>query len=274
MTKTCKFTLDNLDVTMLRLEKFKSMSSAMRKKYNLKELDVPKFNSDYLENYKFDCAIMFSGGYDSLALTLKHLEKGERVALLSVCINPNDQYCAYLTSQILKKCYPNKVFFYKIFPNPIGISVECEGTDGITQQPLCTFFASFMPQPVRETAKSLEFAFILNDDAISYLNEIKRLYTDSFKFRNLRNGERYPPIKFPFIKTMHCENIEYVSSMEERLGVIFPTFSAEWSDVSYYKNSTQSVTIINCSSNSDKPNKKCNVNGYVIITKKRKIKLF
>lgn len=264
---TSKFELNGKLVEISRLKKISNLKvDKVCKKFNLDLLDLPESNSDFIYSEQtFDYAILFSGGYDSLSLALRHLEKGEKVALLSICLNPHDQYCASITAEILKKCYPYKVSFYKIFSNPVGITKFCEGTEGLVQQPICTFFTSFMPRAIRNSIKALECAYVLNDDAVSYLDDIRRLYSDSFKFRNFQGNDKFPPIKFPLIKTCHSDNIDYVSSIEEKFKVIFLTFSADWCFIDYYKNSKESVLFVKCDENSDKPNKKCDVEGYIII---------
>lgn len=53
-------------------------------------------------------AIMFSGGFDSLSLALRHLEKGERVILLSVGFS-EERTSSSLTVKLLKSIYKNAV---------------------------------------------------------------------------------------------------------------------------------------------------------------------
>ena len=63
-------------------------------------------------------AIMFSGGFDSLSLALRHLEKGERVVLLSVGFS-EERTTSSLTVKLLKSIYNNSMkchIFDKEYP--------------------------------------------------------------------------------------------------------------------------------------------------------------
>ena len=206
-------------------------------------------------------AIMFSGGFDSLSLALRHLEKKERVCLMSVGFNENERCSAWLTVQILKSIYGEEyIKLIKLFDT---ITVRNgESTSGLTQQPFCAFYASHMPDSVADTAKAVECAYVMNDDAISYLNELKAIYSNAMK---CHKNKSFPPMKFPLSKTAHFENIEYVQQIEAKHDVIFPALSSEFVKARMYKTKCKRVYIIEAGSNQEKPNKECDVYAYVFI---------
>ena len=75
------------------------------------------YPKDYLSKIEKVC-VMFSGGCDSLSLALRHLEKGENVALCHVIFNEDETCAAYLTYKLLKKVYGEKVLgFFKLSVN-------------------------------------------------------------------------------------------------------------------------------------------------------------
>ena len=177
------------------------------KKYNIQSV----LSDCSVIGFTCDVAIMFSGGLDSLSLALKHLEQGEKVALLSLSFDKKERYLASLTTLILKQLYgQNSVEFYTILGDIVLTGQE--STAGLCQQPLAAMLATFMPSNIRDSAKSLEIAYCMNDDALSFLPELKVLYdtTGSFKFKP------FPPISFPLVKCKHVENIEYVKNIEEK----------------------------------------------------------
>ena len=100
-------------------------------------------------------AIMCSGGFDSLSLALRHLEKGERVVLLSVGFS-EERTSSSLTVKLLKSIYKNAVIGpIKLFAD---IFIDLEGGNGLLQQPFTAFYAAHMPDGVRRTVKAVECA--------------------------------------------------------------------------------------------------------------------
>lgn len=208
-------------------------------------------------------AIMFSGGFDSLSLALRHLEKGERVFLLSVGFS-EERTTSSLTVKLLKSIYNNAVVGpIKLFA---PIFVDLEGGNGLVQQPFTAFYAAHMPDKVRQIAKAIECAYVLNDDAISFQNELKAIYNNSVKCHIL--DKKNPPLKFPLTKVSHEENLEYVASIEKKYQIIFPALSSEGLSCSkFVDRNDDTLYMIQGGTNSDKPNKKCDVSGYLILEK-------
>lgn len=211
-------------------------------------------------------AIMFSGGFDSLSLALRHLEKGERVFLLSVGFS-EERTTSSLTVKLLKLIYNNAVVGpIKLFA---PIFVDLEGGNGLVQQPFTAFYAAHMPDKVRQLAKAIECAYVLNDDAISFQNELKAIYNNSVKCHIL--DKKNPPLKFPLTKVSHEENLEYVASIEKKYQIIFPALSSEGLSCSkFVDRNGNTLYMIQGGMNSDKPNKRCNVSGYLILEKSEK----
>lgn len=208
-------------------------------------------------------AIMFSGGFDSLSLALRHLEKGERVFLLSIGFS-EERTTSSLTVKLLKSIYNDAVIGpIKLFA---PIFIDLEGGNGLVQQPFTAFYAAHMPDRVRQVVKAVECAYVLNDDAISFQNELKAIYNNSVKCHIL--DKENPPLKFPLTKVSHYENLEYVASIEKKYQIIFPALSSEGLICNKYtdKNDNTLYTIKG-GTNSDKPNKKCDVSGYLILEK-------
>ena len=122
-----------------------------------------------------------------------------------------------------------------------------------------------MPDTVREHSKALECAYIMNDDAISYQNELKAIYNNAMKCHV--TGHHYPPIKFPLTKVSHFENIEYVSKIEKKYNIIFPALSAEFITCNKYLGNKNLYVVKSEDGGSKKPNKECDVYGYLILEK-------
>ena len=244
------------------------------KVYNASEIEKKLFPREWKPEFqeslynlsswpKDSYAIMFSGGFDSLSLALRHLEKGERVFLLSVGFS-EERTTSSLTVKLLKSIYNNAVIGpIKLFA---PIFIDLEGGNGLVQQPFTAFYAAHMPDRVRQVVKAVECAYVLNDDAISFQNELKAIYNNSVKCHIL--DKENPPLKFPLTKVSHYENIEYVANIEKKYQIIFPALSSEGLICNKYtdKNDNTLYTIKG-GLNFDKPNKKCDVSGYLILEK-------
>jgi hypothetical protein len=191
------------------------------------------------------------------------LEKGERVFLLSIGFS-DEQTTSSLTVKLLKSIYNNAVIGpIKIFA---PIYIDLEGGNGLLQQPITAFYASHMPDKVRQVVKAVECAYVMNDDAISFQNELKAIYNNSMKCHIL-DKER-PPLKFPLTKVSHEENLEYVASIEKKYQIIFPALSSEYIECRKFADrNNNTLYIIQGGINSNKPNKMCNVSGYLILEK-------
>ena len=243
------------------------------KVYNASEIEKKLIPREWKPNFEYGntCtwnknayAIMFSGGFDSLSLALRHLEKGERVYLLSIGFS-EERISSSLTIQFLKSVYGKEAVIgpIKLFSN---IYVDGECINGLTQQPFTAFYAAHMPDYVRCSIKAIECAYIMNDDAISYQNEIKAIYNNAMKCHFTEH--EYPPMKFPLIKVTHEENLDYVASIEKKYQIIFPAFSSEGLSCDKYIDGNDNILYtIRGGINSNKPNKMCNVSGYLILEK-------
>jgi hypothetical protein len=208
---------------------------------------------------------MFSGGCDSLSLVLRHLEKGENVALCHVIFNEDETCAAYLTYKLLKKVYGEKVLgFFKLF-DPIYVH-NGEDTYGYCQQPIASFYAAMIPRSLKDNCKAIESAYIMNDDAISYIKELKAIYNNTVAFKFL---EKKVPYKFPLSKVKHSENVEYIKSIEEKYDIVFPTGSCERPLFTAHRISNNAgleseVYMYSCNTNCEKENKVNETYGYLI----------
>ena len=198
-----------------------------------------------------------------LSLALRHLEKGERVVLLSVGFS-EERTSSSLTVKLLKSIYKNAVIGpIKLFAD---IFIDLEGGNGLLQQPFTAFYAAHMPDGVRRTVKAVECAYVMNDDAVSFQNELKAIYNNSMKCHIF--DKEHPPLKFPLIKISHQENLEYVAKIEKKHQIIFPALSSEGLDCDKFVDKNHNILYtIRGGINSNKPNKMCNVSGYLILEK-------
>ena len=181
---------------------------------------------------------------------------------MSLGFNYNEQVAASLTVNILKSLYHDKVKIFYIF-NEIYLN-GVASTSGLTQQPFSAFLATFMPDVVKNTAKTLEIAYCMNDDALSFLTELKNIYKNASKCKQIHDDKDFPKICFPLTKTKHLTNLGLISNIEQKYNVMFPTFSSEFCNVRLFKKDNTLIYSIRTDSNSEKENKQCLYAGYFV----------
>lgn len=177
--------------------------------------------------------VFFSGGYDSLSLAIRHLEKGDLVDLYYLNFDPEMKIFAEVSCAILQSIYGKNVIGLKSVLNddPLGINGDVEFK--FAQQRLTTFFASMIKDDVLEKTIATEIAYCMNDDAISFLSELRNLYNASLSCRIDTTAKA--PLKFPLSKTSHFKNSEIVYTFEDEKGVIFPVTEYYHSDIHAFK---------------------------------------
>ena len=175
--------------------------------------------------------IMFSGGYDSLSLTLRYLEKGESVMLFSLTFDPDMTPFVSLQGIILNYLYPGLVKGIHFLGNGQFADPCIEHVNGMVQQPFTAFFAGRIKNEILEEAETFDCAYCMNDDALSFEEELKTIYETHVKSR-IFSPSKFPKLTFPLRKTKHINNVEYVNDIQEQKGVIFPVSSLESIDLS------------------------------------------
>ena len=236
---------------------------------NLKETSLQKVDSDFISGSFYDSnskyyAVLFSGGVDSLSLAIRHLEKGDKIVLVSINFNANEQTIAYLCSRVLKKIYGSRnVKFLKIFSDVFFLGQEFNG--GLNQQPICAHYAAYLPIYLMEKAEAVEIAYIMNDNAISFLEELKTIYDTTVKCKYFCENIHTAPLQFPLKQTFHSENIELIKKKKKKYNVIFPTVSQEFPKVNIYEANSSTVYLIEGNTPNTAPNKKYNVQGYIFV---------
>ena len=101
-----------------------------------------------------------------------------------------------------------------------------KGTEdnGLIQQSFVAFFASKVSRDLTENAIDIEVAYCMNDDAISYLNDLENLYKAGIA---CTYPEREPiPLRSPQIKKSHLDNSIYVSNWMDS-HVVLPVTEAD-----------------------------------------------
>ena len=212
--------------------------------------------------------VMFSNGYDSTSLIISHLEKGEYVIPFYVSFMEGTEIWADMTIKQLQKVYPN--LLHDLVPLFSPIYGNCTEETGFSQQSIVTFYASKIRREYQKNAIATEIAFCMNDDAISYLNDLKELYQKGCACT-------YPvmegcPLEFPLTKRKHIENFETVTDWMDRYKSSLFCTEFDCGDTEYHwildKNGTLwGVTLHRGYDDYKKENKACYSDINAIIVK-------
>ena len=218
-------------------EALKIFTSLDKKLYKNGRYISSKELTNYLQKYNNKDSssakhlIMFSGGYDSLSLTLRYLEKGESVMLFSLIFDPDMTPFVALQGLILNYLYPGLVKGIHFLGNEQFADPCVEHMNGMVQQPFTAFFAGRIKNEILEKAETFDCAYCMNDDALSFEEELKTIYETHIKSR-ICNPSKFPKLTFPLRKTKHINNVEYVNNIQVQKGIIFPVSSIESIDLS------------------------------------------
>lgn len=218
-------------------ELLKIFTSLDKKLYKNGRSISPKELTQYLKRYNNTDSspakhlIMFSGGYDSLSLTLRYLEKGESVMLFSLVFDPEMTPFVSLQGLILNHLYPGLVKGIHFLGNEQFADLCIEHTNGMVQQPFTAFFAGRISNEILEEAETFDCAYCMNDDALSFEEELKAIYENHIKSRIYRPS-KFPELTFPLRKKKHIDNVQFVNEVQENKGVIFPVSPIESIDLS------------------------------------------
>lgn len=212
--------------------------------------------------------IMFSGGYDSLSLALRYLEKGESVMLFSLIFDPDMTPFVALQGLILNHLYPSLVKGVHFIGNEQFADCNIEHTVGMVQQSITAFFAGRIKNEILEEAETFDCAYCMNDDALSYEKELKAIYENHINSR-IYGPSKFPELTFPLKKKKHIDNVHFVNEVQESKGVIFPVNSLESCDlcIDYFvvKKSLYMLMRKNCDFELHKDNKEggFDFGGYI-----------
>lgn len=154
--------------------------------------------------------ILFSGGLDSTYLVYKNLREGNIVYPIYLEILNNEDKVLIEKNQIK--------LLYNIFSNeysnirPITFPMKFGAYNsfhelGLTQAPVWIF--GMIYSGLLSNVDEIHVGYVMNDDAISFINDFKRIY---MSFKGLLNVEM-PPLQFPLFKT---KKIEIFANLPEK----------------------------------------------------------
>lgn len=221
----------------------------------------PSLSFDFETRNNKSYAIMYSGGYDSTALAIRHLEKGENVYLFGIQFDYGPTLLAAITTMVLKAIYgKDRVAGLSLMADPL-YRMECD-YEGLQQQPFSAFYAAMVPSNVKDVVEAVECGFIMNDDAMSYVDELRALYDARMAFYR---RDKSPKLDFPSRYYKHWENVDLLREIESDKRVILPVIGTEGPEIFVSKENNNLWIFCDAYAQSDHENKQGGDGfGYVI----------
>jgi 7-cyano-7-deazaguanine synthase in queuosine biosynthesis len=162
--------------------------------------------------------ILTSGGFDSTYLMIKNLEAGNIVQPLYINIDIDSNQ-----KKNEKKALQTILRFlsFKFSKDQLRELNECEvGTSYASEltlnQPPIWIWGAHRYIHNRDYSKryfdEIQIAYIMEDHALSFLPEIKQLYSVLNKFVFVKYDTRFPKLKFPIIKLNKSVTFDYIAA--------------------------------------------------------------
>lgn len=198
------------------------------KTYKLNEVEVAIEPQSYPEFLKTgSVGIVYSGGYDSTVLMLQALMNGETVKPIIFNFAQDDIIKAVNLS-ILKNRFGENLL-EPIWFNFFGLQGGMCGTQ-CTQQLAIHNMLTYLSNDVLKSLKEIQVGYVMNDDAVSFQEELKDVVSTGFKIQDKVNV----PITYPLIQKHKYYIDDFI---QQHLGCNHLCLSCQLPSFNYYKDS-------------------------------------
>lgn len=205
-----------------------SKSTSFIKTYKLNKVEVAIEPQSYPEFLKTgSVGIVYSGGYDSTVLMLQALMNGETVKPIIFNFAQDDIIKAVNLS-ILKNRFGENLL-EPIWFNFFGLQGGMCGTQ-CTQQLAIHNMLTYLSNDVLKSLKEIQVGYVMNDDAVSFQEELKDVVSTGFKIQDKVNV----PITYPLIQKHKYYIDDFI---QQHLGCNHLCLSCQLPSFNYYKDS-------------------------------------
>lgn len=198
------------------------------KAYKLNKVEVaiePKSYPEFLKTGSI--GIVYSGGYDSTVLMLQALMNGETVKPIIFNFAQDDIIKAVNLS-ILKNRFGENLL-EPIWFDFFGLQGGMCGTQ-CTQQLAIHNMLTYLSNDVLKSLKEIQVGYVMNDDAVSFQEELKDVVSTGFKIQDKVNV----PITYPLIQKHKYYIDDFI---QQHLGFNHLCLSCQFPSFNYYKDS-------------------------------------
>lgn len=162
--------------------------------------------------------LLYSGGKDSTCRLIELLEQGETVFPIVNLFNSHNlnnklqrDLCVCQLYRIWKSVGEGELIF-PIFLTSISYNFCEGGCTGFTQQQHNAYSLSLLSYDVLKNLKRIEMCLVMEDQGVSFVDDIKRVYKSCMKFNviDFVFHSKIPPLTFPYLKitkSIVCERL-------------------------------------------------------------------
>lgn len=230
-----KVKLDDYDFNAVKVSRTDNESELPNfKSSRFKQVDIefephsPEMNNSNV------VGVVYSGGWDSTLLMLRNIE-AQRFIQPILFGYVDDDVIREIGLKILSAKYGRFILPpISVSPLTIGGNVEnnCCG-----QQAYIHFMLGFLPVDLLPMLSEIQVGYVMNDDAISFLDELRSLTKTHFEIQQKLNV----PVTYPLTKISRDEVHEEV---KQKLGDFCTCISCERPDTKFYKKGDDLVMLM------------------------------
>ncbi|MDR1902481.1 MAG: hypothetical protein LBQ88_09405 [Treponema sp.] len=142
-----------------------------------------------------------SGGFDSTCLLIKNLENGDHVYPVYIKASSVDPVKRQIELKVIKELLANPEIKTHNLHDLITVPLHMRNIDGIFSfQPVLWTLGLFCEvKKRRDFYDEVHIGYIMNDSAVSYLGEIKRIWRSFFSL-SFPEYNKIPELEFPLVK--------------------------------------------------------------------------
>ena len=213
--------------------------SELKKKYHFKVSGAISGDTVNVPHYN----VLLSGGWDSVALVLRHLEKGEKVLPFFINFAEELEPMVQLIVEVLRKVYGGEAIGSL---KPLFSPIYLTGTEAMSlgQQSCAAYYSSRIRDEYLENSIATEIAYCMNDDALSFEDNLQSIYKASY-YCKYPVPEKYVPLEFPEKKIKHYDNANFVLNWMNKHEIHLPVTALDICDfdISYVIDSKDNLWI-------------------------------
>ena len=153
--------------------------------------------------------VLWSGGLDTTHVVYDNLSKGNKVAALYIELTNNEdkvkleKTALKKITKILQKLFPDKLEVY--YSYTISLLTGNYADVFLHQAYVWASIAPLFTHNVDET----QIAYAMNDDAVSYISEVRKIYNACFGLIATESGKPVP-LKFPLLQRKKINFIDEI----------------------------------------------------------------
>ena len=169
------------------------------------------------KKYKKNVLVMASAGFDSTVLMYENLQKKNYVIPLYIrtCINDDQKNLEIESLRNITTFFAERYGHDFISYDPKIEEINLSYAEKVMlEQPLVWIIGAYLfSQNGDQQIDEIQLGYIMEDQALSFLEEIKNLWNSLNKFQGPHLGNKIPKLTFPIIKYTKYRTMNIIANM-------------------------------------------------------------